>query len=111
MELAAAFEVLGVGRYKPAEAVIRDWLPIEAADRRMFRARIAAFWAIGQLYTGNPEPEIVQVVKREAALQGGEVPNVEAAAMTALAQMGATQALHEIAAKYPSQSAMVAGQG
>ena len=58
LQLAHLLQWLGVVKHKPAEPLMRKFIP---KSFQLIWARCAAIWALGHLYEGNPNDELVSL--------------------------------------------------
>jgi len=95
-------EALGVLRYRPFDARLREFLPLVP---RMFpvprmslvmqdRSRGRAVWALGQIHADDPEKALTEkLIERVEALTAGEDPFVSRMAVVSLGRMKAQPAV------------------
>jgi len=67
-QLAQLVQFLGKSKYRPADGLLRQWVPPGQPRNRVgYEARAAAAWALGLIHEGTEIPEIATMLARRVA--------------------------------------------
>lgn len=105
-ELSQLFQAFGSMRYKPAEPLLRRFIPKGTAFA--IESRAAAIWALGHLHAGSPEAGLSTQLKERLADVDSlmpEAPPVRRMAAVTLGRMQARDALTTLRRFYELETA------
>jgi HEAT repeat protein len=107
-QLSQLNQFLGRRKYRPADAVLREFLP-KMLGGACPESRAAAVWALGWIHEGNPEPALVSAVEKRLNDAPPNKPpdtlRVRRMAAITLARMNAKGALPSLRRFYADRKA------
>jgi HEAT repeat protein len=106
LQLSQLVQFFGQAKYKPADAMLRKWIPPAQPANVGFEARAAAAWTLGLIHEGTPVPEVATpLAKRIASVFPPDVEDnrVRQMAAVALGRMKAQSTLPTLREYYPSK--------
>ncbi|HUG92774.1 MAG TPA: hypothetical protein VML55_18175, partial [Planctomycetaceae bacterium] len=93
-QLAQLFEAFGQMTYRPAEPLMRRFIPKANIPPAYSRSR--AVWALGHLYAGNPDPALAKQLSARLADAVGMPPEFLFVRHAAAVSLGRMQAASEL---------------
>ena len=90
------FELFGKLKYAPAESLLREYIP-KRLEMGLY-SRSSAIWALGQLYVGDPNPDLIAQFWERITDHGPpvEMHKVQMMCLVALGRMQAVSMVDSI---------------